>query len=301
MEGVSLAYTFDHAEAPGRHTTQYFEMFGNRAIYHDGWLAGTVHVEPWAMQPRATLEDDTWELYDTRKDFSLSRDLSAKEPEKLRELQALFLEEATKYHVLPLDDRRAERFDPVLAGRPSPMAGRSSITLTGGMVGFVDGAFPSVRNRSSTVMARVRVDDPTGDGAILAQGGRFGGWSLHLEDGAPVFTYNFLGIERYEVRSPTPLEPGPHTIGWSFAYDGGGYGKGGLGHLEVDGRPVAEGRIDRTAAITFGIAETADVGTDLGTPVTEAYADHPAFPGVVEEVTLERGPPPIGPVTMDER
>jgi arylsulfatase len=290
IEGVSLAYTFDAPDAPSRHTTQYFEMFGNRAIYHDGWLARTIHAEPWNPGPDHPLADDVWSLYDTRADFSLVHDLAAANPEKLKELQALFLKEAAAHHVLPIDDRRLERFDAVAVGRPDPMAGRTSLTLTGDRVGLVENAFLSVKNRSFTIEADVDLAADASDGAIVVQGGRFGGWSLYLHEGRPAFTYNWVGLEHYDVVGDAPLAPGRHELGLVFDYDGGGRGQGGVAHLLVDGAPVAMGRVEHTNAFAFGIDETADVGTDLGTPVSEAYAAHPAFPGRIERVTLEVGP-----------
>ena len=196
MEGVSMMYTFDDPKAAGRHTTQYFEILGNRAIYHDGWVAGTVHSAPWDAQPRHKLSEDVWELYNVDEDFSEATDLSASNPEKLKEMQALFMAEAEKYRVLPIDDRRLERFDPAVAGRPDLMAGRKSLTVYEGMTGMMENAFINVKNQSFTITADV--DIPAGgapNGVILAQGGRFGGWSLYVKDGKPAFTYNFVGLQ----------------------------------------------------------------------------------------------------------
>ena len=199
IEGVSMMYTFDDAKAESRHKIQYFEIFGNRAIYADGWFAGTVHRAPWEMKPRAALLDDKWELYDTRTDFSLANDLAAKNPAKLKELQDLFLKEAVKYRVLPIDDRVVERVNAKLAGRPDLMGDRTSLTLHAGMKGMSENVFINIKNRSLTITADVEIPQGGANGVILAQGGRFGGWSLYIKDGKPTYAYNFLGLERFTV------------------------------------------------------------------------------------------------------
>jgi arylsulfatase A-like enzyme len=287
IEGVSLAYTFADPKAPSRHTTQYFEIFGNRAVYQDGWLAGTVHRAPWEFKPRTTLENDVWELYDTRTDFSLANDLAAKNPAKLKELQDLFLKEAVKYSVLPLDDRTLERFNAALVGRPDLMAGRTSLTVYQGMTGISENAFINVKNRSHTVTAEVEIPKNGANGVLLAQAGRFGGWSLYLKGGKPTYTYNWLGLQRYTVAAPQALPAGKATIRFEFAYDGGGIGKGGTGTLFVNGKKVATGRIDRTQCCAFSADEGADVGADEGTPVSEAYKVPFKFTGKIGKVTIE--------------
>ncbi len=290
MAGTSFAYTFDDAKAKERHTTQYFELAGNRAIYHDGWYARTIHRAPWEPKPRRTLEDNSgWELYDTRTDFSLANDLAAKEPKKLAELQALFLAEAKKYRVLPMDDRVFERLDAAAVGRPDLMAGRNSIMLAEGMSGMMEGVFPNVKNRSKVITAEVEVPADGGNGTLIAQGGRFGGWSLYVKDGVPAYDYNFLGLQRFSVASPNKLAPGKHTLVFDFAYDGGGPGKGGKGTLQVDGEKVAEGRIGATQAGMFSADETADVGIDLGTPVVEAVGAEAKsrFTGRIPKLTVQ--------------
>ena len=287
IEGVSLAYTFKDAKAPSRHTTQYFEIFGNRSIYNDGWLAGTVHRAAWEFKPRTTLEKDTWELYETRTDFSLANDLAAKNPEKLKELQDLFLKEAAKYHVLPLDDRTLERLNPALVGRPDLMAGRTSLTVYDGMTGMSENAFINVKNRSHAITAHVEIPKGGANGVVLAQAGRFGGWSLYLKNGKPTYIYNFLGLQRYTVAAERALPPGKATIRFEFAYDGGGVGKGGTGKLLVDGKAVASGRIERTQCCAFSADEGADVGADEGTPVTEDYTVPAKFTGTIDEVTID--------------
>jgi arylsulfatase len=289
MEGTSLAYTFENAKAKERHTTQYFELAGNRAIYHDGWYARTIHRAPWEPKPRRTLEDNSaWELYDTRSDFSLANNVAAANPKKLAELQALYLKEAAAHHVLPMDDRVFERLDAALVGRPDLMGGRTSMTLAEGMTGMMEGVFINVKNRSKTLTAEIEVPAGTANGTIIAQGGRFGGWSLYVKDGVPAYDYNFVGLQRFSVASATKLAPGKHTLVFDFAYDSGGAGKGGKGTLLVDGQKVAEGRIERTQPGMFSADETADVGVDLGTPVVEAIGAEAKskFNGRIPKVTV---------------
>jgi arylsulfatase len=289
MDGVSMVYTFDDARAKDRHVTQYFEMFGNRAIYHDGWFARTIHKAPWERKPRRPLAEDIWELYDTRTDFSLVNDLAAKNPQKLAELQALFMEEAEKNHVLPIDDRVFERLIPAMVNRPDLMAGRTSLTLAEGMTGMTENVFLDVKNKSKTITAEVEVPESGANGAILVQGGRFGGWALYVEDGVPAYDYNFLGLQRTTIAAAKPLAPGKATIRFEFAYDGGGLGKGGNGTLFVDGEKVAEGRIERTQSMVFSADETADVGIDLATPVVETIGSErkSRFTGHIPRVTVE--------------
>ena len=286
IEGVSMLYTFANQNAPSRHTTQYFEIFGNRAIYSDGWLAGTVHRAAWEFKVRRPLADDIWELYDTRTDFSLANDLAAKNPTKLKELQALFMKEAVKYQVLPLDDRTLERLNAALVGRPDLMAGRTSLTVFQGMTGMSENVFINVKNRSHTITAEVEVRGAGENGVILAQAGRFGGWSLYVKDGKPIYTYNWLGLEQFTVAGTQPLPAGKATIRLDFAYDGGGVGKGGAAALFVNGQKVAAGRIEKTQCCGFSADEGADVGADEGTPVS-AYAVPFKFTGKIDKVTIE--------------
>ncbi len=289
IEGVSMAYTFDDARAPERHTTQYFEIAGNRAIYHEGWLARTIHRAPWESKPRSALADDVWELYDVRTDFSLVNDLAAKQPQKLGEMKALFMKEAEAHHVLPLDDRVFERALAELVGRPDLMGGRTSLTLAEGMTGMMENVFIGVKNKSKTLTAEVDVPQGGGNGTIVAQGGRFGGWSLYVKDGVPAYDYNFLGMSRSSVVASKPLAPGKSTIRFDFAYDGGGPGKGGVGTIFVNGEQVAQGRIERTQAMMFSADETADVGIDLGTPVVETIGSESKsrFTGRIPKLTVE--------------
>jgi arylsulfatase len=287
FEGVSMLYTFNDAKAPDRHKTQYFEIFGNRAIYNDGWLARTIHRMPWEFKPRGTLEADVWELFDTRADFSLANDLAKQNPAKLKDLQALFLSEAVKYHVLPLDDRTLERLNAANVGRPELMGGRTSLNVFDGMVGMSENAFINVKNRSHTVTAEV--ENGT-NGAIVAQAGRFGGWSLYLKDGKPMYTYNFLGLQEYTVAATKALPAGKVTIRFEFVYDGGGTGKGGVGTLFVNGQKVASGRIEQTQCCMFSADEGADVGVDDGTAVSAGYAVPFKFNGKIKKVTIELQP-----------
>ncbi len=287
IEGVSLVYTFADAKARSRHTTQYFEIFGNRGIYHDGWLAGTVHRAAWEFTPRATLEKDTWELYDTRSDFSLANDLAAANPQKLSDLQKLFMKEAVKYSVLPLDDRTLERLNAALVGRPDLMAGRTSLTVYQGMVGISENAFINVKNRSHTITAEVEIAKKAADGVLLAQGGRFGGWALYLKNGKPTYTYNWLGLQRYTVAAKHALPVGSSTIRFEFTYGGGGLGKGGAAALFVDGKQAAMGRIDQTQCCVFSLDDGADVGADHGTAVSPDYDVPSEFSGTIGEVTIE--------------
>lgn len=289
IEGVSMLYCFNAPKAKDRHLTQYFEIFGNRAIYHEGWLAGTVHTAPWDAKPRATLENDVWELYDTRTDFSLANDLSTRNPEKLKEMQAIFMKEAEKYGVLPIDDRTLERLNAALVGRPDLMAGRTSLTVYDGMVGMSENVFINTKNRSHSITAEVTIPVGGANGVILSQAGRFGGWSLYLKDGKPTYTYNYLGLQRFTIPATKALPAGKATIRYEFAYDGGGLGKGGVGAILVNGEKVAEGRIERTQPLVFSADEGADVGEDGETPVVEDYGI-PApykFTGKIAKITVE--------------
>jgi arylsulfatase len=290
IEGVSMVYTFADAKADSMRTTQYFEILGNRAIYHDGWLAGTVHRAPWEYQPRTTLENDTWELYDTRTDFSLTNDLAAKSPDKLRDMQALFMREAVKYSVLPIDDRTIERTNATLAGRPDLMEGRTSLTVHEGMTGISENVFINLKNRSHVITTEVDVPTQGASGVLLAQAGRFGGWSFYVQDGKPAYTYNWLGLHQDTVSATEALSPGKTTIRFEFAYDGGGPGKGGSGTLFVNDRQVGTGRIERTQCCLFSADEGADVGADEGTAVTEAYKVPFKFNGKIGKVTIELKP-----------
>jgi arylsulfatase len=291
IEGVSMLYTFNDPKAKSHHTTQYFEIFANRSIYHDGWLAGTVHRAPWEYKPRATLANDSWQLYDTTKDFSLVNDLSAKMPDKLKEMKALFMSEAVKNKVLPLDDRTLERLNSALVGRPDVMAGRTSLAVYDGMTGMSENVFISIKNHSFSVTADTEIPTGGANGVLIAQAGRFGGWSFYLKDGKPTFTYNWLGQNEFTVAAAKAASPGAATIRFDFAYDGGGAGKGGTGTITINGEQVAQGRIDRTQGFCFSADEGADVGCDLGTAVSKDYQVPYNFTGKINKITVDIKPP----------
>ncbi len=293
MDGVSMIYSFDDAQAPDRRTTQYFEMFGNRAIYHDGWVAATRHSTPWVMTASLpSFDQDRWELYDVSKDFSQANDLAASHSTKLNELQDLFLEEAIRNHVLPLDDRRAERFDASIAGRPDLLGPRTSMTLYEGMTGMMENAFINVKGRSYSVTAVLEIPEGGANGVVIAQAGRFGGWSLYMKDGRVHEVYNFGGLERTTVSSPSALAPGRHTVRYEFEYDGGKPGSGGTSRLLVDDEEVATARVPRTMPFVYSADEGVDVGMDQETPVTEEYLQGDnRFTGKIVQVTVEGQPP----------
>jgi arylsulfatase A-like enzyme len=274
MDGFSLVYSFDSANAKSHHNTQYFEILGNRGIYHDGWMAGAVHRMPWETVVTRPVAEDVWQLFHADSDFSLSTDLAAKEPAKLKEMQDLFMTEAVKYHVLPIDDRSIERFDASLAGRPDLMGGRTTLTVYPGMHGIMENAFINVKNRSSDYTAELVVPAGGADGVILAQGGRFGGWSLYVKNNRPVFYYNYLGLERFSVRSSQPLPAGNVTLHYAFLYDGGKPGAGGTVMIYVNGKKVADGKIAKTQPYVFSMDDATDVGMDEGTPVSTEYGNH---------------------------
>jgi hypothetical protein len=294
ITGTSLAYTFDDGEAKERHTSQYFEIFGNRAMYHDGWLARTIHRAPWEVDDLPPLESDTWELYYVREDFSLAEDVAGQNPKTLTKLKKLFDKDAKRYNVYPIDDRVIERVNPAIAGRPDVMKGRTSLTLYDGMNGMLENTFINVKNTSKTITAELEIPEDGASGVILAQGGRFGGWSLYMEDGKPAYTYNFLGLSRDTVVADRPLEEGKATVVLDFEYDSGGegdgLGNGGLATLSVNGKQVASGRIERTQPLMFSADETADVGLDNQTPVSEKVGigrEETRFTGDIIKVTVD--------------
>ncbi|KAB1068405.1 arylsulfatase [Tamlana haliotis] len=289
IEGTSFAYSFNDAKAAERHTIQYFEMFGNRALYNNGWFARTIHRAPWEMTNLPNLNDDVWELYNARKDFSLSKNLAAQYPEKVKEMKSLFMAEAEKYHVLPIDDRTIERMNPALAGRPDIMGGRKSLKLYEGMEGMMENTFINIKNKSFSITADIEVPKDGANGVILTQGGRFGGWSMYMKDGIPEFTYNFLGLERYVISGKNKLAPGATTVKVDFNYDGNGLGKGGVATIFVDNKEVGNGRIEKTQPNIFSADETADVGLDNQTPVALGIGYGPeetTFTGKIKEVIV---------------
>ena len=294
FDGTSMLYTFDNAGAPETHTTQYFEMFGNRGIYHDGWVAATRHSIPWLIVPLPPLANDTWELYHTADDFSEARDLAAKNPAKLKEMQELFLKVAEANHVLPIDDRRSERFDAKVAGRPDLMNGRTSLTVYPGMTGMAENAFINVKNVPFTITAPVELRDAKTNGVILAQAGKFGGWTLFMKDGVPRFEYNYFGVEWTKIAGTAAVPAGKHEIKYEFVPDAPKPGAGGRGALFVDGQKVAEGHIPKTQPYAFSGDEGADVGMDGETAVSNDYKQGDnRFTGTIVKVTVETKPSPM--------
>ncbi len=289
MDGVSMLYSVDDANAEDRRKTQYFEMFGNRAIYHEGWVACTRHSIPWLLSQNPPLQDDVWELYHVDQDFSQADNLAAQNPEKLKELQAVFEKEAIRNYVFPIDDRRSERFDPSIAGRPDLLGGRTSLTVYPGMTGMMENVFVNVKGRHHTVEAEIEVQDDKASGVIVAQAGYFGGWTLYVKDGKPRHEYNWFALERTNIGGEAPLAPGKHTILYEFIPDDTKPGTGGRSILRVDGQTVAEGRIPKTQPFAFSGDEGADVGIDAETNVSPDYPPfNNAFTGKIHKVTVEQ-------------
>ncbi|GAA3209800.1 arylsulfatase [Oerskovia jenensis] len=291
MEGTSMLYAFDDADAPERHDLQYFEMFGNRGVYHKGWSAVTKHRTPWILVGGVVpaFDDDVWELYDGTADYSQARDLSAEHPEKLHVLQRLWLIEAAKYGVLPLDDRGGERLNPDLAGRPTLVRGTSQ-QLFPGMGRLSENSVLSVKNKSFSVTAEVEVPAAGVEGVIIAQGGRFGGWSLYATEGRAKFVYNVLGLQEFAVTAERPVPMGTHQVRMEFAYDGGGLAKGGDVTLYYDGEVVGTGRVGATQPMIFSADETTDVGYESGTTVTSDYTTRGSrFTGRIGWVQIDLG------------
>ncbi|HVS40108.1 MAG TPA: arylsulfatase [Gemmataceae bacterium] len=288
VEGVSMVYTFDDAKTPSKRRTQYFEMFGNRALYSDGWVACTTPpLPPWAFGKTIDIDDYQWELYDVTKDFSEANNLAAKEPKKLHELQEMFWIEAAKYNVLPLDNSKVERMD--VSNRPSLTRGRSEFTYYPGMVRIPEGSAPDMKNKSFTITAEVEIPAGGAEGVLATQGGRFNGWGLYLLEGRPVFHYNLVGVQRTTVAGKDKLAPGKHTILLDFKYDGPGLGKPALAVLTVDDQKAAQGKIERTIPYRVSADETLDIGEDTGTPVSEDYHVPFRFTGTLNKVVIKLG------------
>jgi arylsulfatase len=289
LEGVSMIYSFDDADAPERHTTQYFEMFVNRGIYHKGWTAVTRHSIPWNTNaPMPAIDADVWELYGPD-DWTQAHDLAKEQPAKLQELQRLFMLEASKYNVFPLDDRRVERFNPDIAGRPTLIKGASQL-LFGGMGRLSENAVVNIKNKSHAITAQLVVPDGGASGVIIAQGGAFGGWSLYVKDGKPAYCYNLFGLKQTKVYGDAPIPDGDHQVRAEFAYDGKGLGKGGTITLYVNGKKAGEGRVEATEPMMFSGDETTDVGVDSGTPVSDDYTPKTSrFNGRVRWVQIDLG------------
>jgi arylsulfatase A-like enzyme len=289
IEGVSMLYSFNDAKAAERHETQYFEMFGNRGIYHKGWTAVTKHGTPWILVGRKTvpLDDDVWELYDTSKDWSQAKDLAKELPQKLHELQRLWLLEAVRYNVLPIDDDPAHRFNPETAGRPMLIKGKTQL-LFGGMGRLSENCVINVKNKSHSVTAEIVVPQGGAKGVIIAQGANIGGWSLYAKDGKLKYCYNLGGVQRFYVEGDSAIPAGEHQVRMEFAYANGGLGKGGKVNLYTDGKKVGEGDIPATLPMVFSADDGCDVGEDSGAPVSEDYGPRGnAFNGSVKGVQLD--------------
>ncbi len=288
FNGTSLAYSFDNAAAPETHKTQYFEMFGNRAIYHEGWVAATRHSIPWVMEKLPSLDQDVWELYHVDEDFSQANNLAASNPEKLKELKNKFKEEGEKNHVFPIDDRRVERFNPEVAGRPDIMGKRTSMTLYEGMTGLMENVFINTKMMSYTITADVEVPANV-NGVILSQAGRFGGWTLYTKNGVVHHEYNFFGLQRTNIAASTALKPGRHTVKYEFQVDEPKPGAGGTCILFVDGAQVAQGKIPKTEPFALSADEGADVGLDGETNVSNDYKEGDnRFMGKIHKIVVEQ-------------
>ena len=302
LHGVSMAYCFDDADAPDARTTQYFEMVGNRGIYHKGWTAVTKHRTPWVVTGEMVpFDDDIWELYDTTTDWTQARDLSAEDPDRLHHMQRLFLLEASKYGVFPLDDRAVERFDAAIAGRPALISG-SQQRLFPGMGRLTENSVINLKNQSHTVSAGIELPDDGGEGVIIAQGGAFAGWALYMHKGRLTYCYNLLGIQRTKFASSEPLAGGAHEVRMDFTYDGGGLGKGGDVALYVDDVEVAAGRLEATVPLVFSADETCDLGVDSASPVSDDYTPESSkFTGRIGWVQLDVGEGQGDPATAEDR
>jgi arylsulfatase A-like enzyme len=300
IHGTSMLESLRDGASPERHTTQYFEMHGNRGVFHEGWTAVTKHRTPWTVGQieMPDFEDDRWELYDTTTDWTQARDIAAEHPEKLAELQALFLAEAEKYDVLPLDDRFLERLIPELSGRK---LAPSTMTLDRSMGRLAEDAVPNLKNTSWRVTAEIEPADEHSDGVLVAQGGQFGGWSVFLVDGRPAYAHNYLGVETVHVVGERQVPGGAHTVEVRFAYDGDGLGRGGDVTLLVDGETEATGRLERTVPFGYSIVESLNVGLDWGTPVSDRYSRDRgnAYTGELHAVTITVGDDAVTP-TEDE-
>jgi arylsulfatase len=289
IEGVSMVYTFADANAKGTRRTQYFEMFGNRAIYNDGWIAASRHGRlPWENTGSSDFSKDVWELYDVDHDFSEDHNVAAQYPAKLKQLQALFQQEAKKYQVFPLDDRFVERTDPSL--RPSLISGRTDFTYYAGAYRIPESSSPNIKNRTHTITAYVNVPENGGDGTLIAAGGVVAGYTLFVKEGKPVYEYNYLNLERFRIVSPDRLSPGPAIIRAEFKYDGGGLGKGGTVTLFVNDKQVAQGRVDETVPGRFSADETFDIGLDTGSPVSSEYQSPNRYTGTIKKVEVHLEP-----------
>ena len=287
IEGTSMLYSFNDGSAKDRHTVQYFEFGGNRALYSDGWTAVARHSIPWELAAGSTpFDDDVWELYDTTTDWTQAHDLAAEMPDKLAELQRQWLIEATRYNVLPLDDRRMERLIPAMAGRPTLIKGDTQVLFPGMAMG--ESTVVDIKNKSYAVSANVTIPEEGAEGVIIAQGANFGGWAIYAHEGKLKYLYNFLGLEMYEVEAPDKLPAGDHQVRLEFAYDGGGLGQGGTATLYLDGKQIAEGRVEHTHASVFAADATALVGDKFGAPIgPDLKIEGNPFNGMVKGVQID--------------
>jgi arylsulfatase len=289
IEGVSMMYSFGDAKAAEHRGTQYFEMFGNRALYHDGWIAVCRHGRlPWENAGSYDFDKDTWELYDVTKDFSEANDVASQNPAKLKELQDLFWVEAKKYDVLPLDDRFAERADPTL--RPSLIAGRTKFTYYAGADHIPESSAANVKNKSHVITATFDMPAQGGDGVLVAAGGTVAGYALYVKGGKPCYEYNWFSQQRTRICGPARLTPGPQVVRLDFKYDGGGAGKGGMATLFVNDKQVGQARVEKTVPARFSADETFDVGMDTGTPASTDYSVPFRFTGTIQKVEIELKP-----------
>jgi arylsulfatase len=299
IEGVSMVYSFADAKAKGNRKTQYFEMFGNRAVYDNGWIATCRHGRlPWENAGSSGFNKDEWQLYHLDDDFSEADDLAAKNPQKLRELQDLFWIEATKYNVLPLDDRFIERADPAM--RPSLLEGRTKFTYFPGLRRVPESSSPNVKNKSHTLTVDVEIPKGGADGVLIAAGGIVGGYALFVKNGTPIYEYNYFTVERFRIAGKEKLTPGKHTIRFEFRYDGGGVGKGGTGTLFVDGKEAARGRIEKTVLGRFSADETFDTGEDTGSPASELYKSPFRFGGTIRKIEIDLAPEKLGAADLEK-
>ncbi len=294
IEGVSMDYTWDkaNANAPSTRTTQYFEIFGNRAIYHDGWIACTTPpAGPWLMGTKEMPEvvnGYNWELYNIAEDYSESNDLAKKMPDKLKEMQELFMAEAARNNVLPLDNSILPR---VLTPKPSYTAGRNLFVYTGGISGIAPSNAPDILGKSFTITAEIEVPKEVCEGMLVTEGGHFGGYGFYIVKGKPVFTYNLLALEKFRWQANSTLSPGKHTLVFDFAYDGPGFGKGGTGVMTVDGKEVARQQIPHTIPFIMTLDETFDVGIDTRSGVDDKDYQLPyAFTGKIDKLTVRLKP-----------
>jgi arylsulfatase A-like enzyme len=288
IEGVSMEYTFDGAKTASHRKTQYFEMQGYRGIYHDGWMASSITFQPWVLlRPEFDIDKAKWELYKIDEDFSQAHDIAAANPGKLKEMEDLFWAEAAKYNVLPIDWRSLERSSDEPMGRPNPTIGRKHFEYPGNLTGVLLGSAPVLVDRSFTITADIDIHADKPDGMLFTQGGFTAGWGFFVQNGKLVAEHNFLGLQRYRIESSDPLPAGKATVAMDFTYDGGGRGKGGRLLLSVNGKPVGEGRVERTVPQLYSAFEGQDIGMDNGSPIDESYAPPFKFQGRIDSVTVD--------------